>query len=51
MFLDYQLIEAMWRIYVSVKWSSIGSDNGLSPGRDQAVTWTSAGILLNRTDF
>ena len=24
----------------------IGSDNGLSPGRRQAVIWTSAGILL-----
>ena len=25
---------------------SIGSDNGLSPGRRQANTWTNAGILL-----
>ena len=25
----------------------IGSDNGLSPGRRQAIIWTSAGILLN----
>ena len=24
----------------------IGSDNGLSPGRHQAIIWTSAGILL-----
>ena len=24
----------------------IGSDNGLSPGRRQAIIWTSAGILL-----
>ena len=24
----------------------IGSDNGLSPGRRQAITWTYAGILL-----
>ena len=24
----------------------IGSDNGLSPGRRQAITWTSVGILL-----
>ena len=24
----------------------IGSDNGLSPGRHQAITWTSVGILL-----
>ena len=33
---------------------SIGSDNGLSPGRNQAIIWTNAGILLNgplRTNF
>ena len=24
----------------------IGSDNGLSPGRHQAIIWTNAGILL-----
>ena len=24
----------------------IGSDNGLSPGRRQAIFWTNAGILL-----
>ena len=26
----------------------IGSDNGLSPGRRQAIIWTNAGILLTR---
>ena len=26
--------------------TNIGSDNGLSPGRRQAIIWTSAGILL-----
>ena len=26
-----------------------GSDNGLSPGRRQAIIWTNAGILSNRT--
>ena len=26
----------------------IGSDNGLSPGRHQAITWTNAGLLLIR---
>ena len=26
--------------------NSIGSDNGLSPGRSQAIIWTNAGILL-----
>ena len=35
-----QLIEAEWRIYVSVN---------LSPGRRQAIIWTNAGILLIRT--
>ena len=32
----------------------IGSDNGLSPDRRQAINWTNAGILLNgtlRTNF
>ena len=28
--------------------TSIGSDNGLSPGRRQAVIWTNAWILLIR---
>ena len=32
-------------IYVS-KLIAIGSDNGLSPGRRQAIIWTNAGILL-----
>ena len=31
------------------KLTIIGSDNGLSPGRRQAIIWTSAGILLNET--
>ena len=26
----------------------VGSDNGLSPGRRQAIIWTNAGMLLNR---
>ena len=26
--------------------NTIGSDNGLSPGRHQAITWTNVGILL-----
>ena len=41
-----QLIEAEWRIYVSVNYAIIGSDNGLSPGQRQAIIWTNAGILL-----
>ena len=31
------------------KLTIIGSDNGLSPGRRQAISWTNAGILLIRT--
>ena len=31
------------------KLTIIGSDNGLSPGRRQAIIWTIAGILLIRT--
>ena len=39
------LIEAEWRIYVG-KLTNLGSHNGLSPGRRQAILWTNAGILL-----
>ena len=36
--------------YICVrKLTIIGSDNGLSPGRRQAIIWTNAGILLIRT--
>ena len=31
------------------KLTNIDSDNGLSPGRRQAIIWTNAGILLIRT--
>ena len=38
-----------WVTHVCVsKLTIIGSDNGLSPGRRQAIIWTSAGILLIR---
>ena len=33
------------------KLTIIGSDNGLSPGRRQAIIWTNAGILLIGTNF
>ena len=36
----------MTHIYVG-KLPFIGSDNGLSPGRRQAIKWTNAGILLS----
>ena len=41
-----QPIEAEWRIYASLNWVIIGSDNGLSPVRRQAIIWTNAPILL-----
>ena len=44
----------MCRVYASVNWVNNGSDNGLSPGRRQAIIWTNAGILLIgllRTNF
>ena len=33
----YQLISPLCRIYASVNWGSIGSDNGLSPIGRQAI--------------
>ena len=39
-------ISPLWRIYVSMNRISIGSANGLSPIRRQAIIWTNAGILL-----
>ena len=43
---DAKLIEAEWRIYASLNWVIIGSDNGLSPVRCQAIIWIIVGILL-----
>ena len=37
--------EVEWRIYVSVNWIAIGSGNGLSPMRCQAITWTNTDSL------
>ena len=51
---QHQLIEAEWRIYASVNWTIIGSDNGLLLGRHQAIISSNAGILLIgplRTNF
>ena len=44
--LRVDIIEAQWRIYASVNYAIIGSDNGLSPGRRQAIIWTNDVILL-----
>ena len=39
-------IEVEWRIYASVNYVRIGSDNGLLPVRRQAIIWTNAAILI-----
>ena len=39
-------MEAEWRLYALVNHTSMDSDNGLSPGRRQAIISTNAGILL-----
>ena len=41
----WQLISPYRRIYASMNWVSIGSGNGLSPVRRQAITRTNADIL------
>ena len=35
-----------WRIDASVNRAMFGSDNGLAPGRRQAIIWSNAGILV-----
>ena len=45
LWLWYQLLLTEWRIYASVNYTIIGSHNGLSPIRRQAIIWTNAGIL------
>ena len=37
--------EAEWRIYASVKYTNIVSDNGLSPVCHQAIQWSKSTIL------
>ena len=44
----YLLIEAGWRINSSVNWLSIESDNGLSPDRRLAITWSNVDALSIR---
>ena len=41
----YQLTEAEWCIYASVKWAIIGSGNGRSLICCQAITWTNVSLL------
>ena len=40
------VIEWTGDAHMAYKLSTIGSDNGLSPGRRQANVWTSGGIML-----
>ena len=40
---ELKRISPLCRIYASVTFVSISSDNGLSPDRRQAITWTNAG--------
>ena len=40
-----KLTGAEWRIYASVKYAIIGSDNGLSLVRRQVIIWTTDGLL------
>ena len=35
----------MTHIYVSKHWAIIGSNNGLSPIRHQAIIWTTANVV------
>ena len=42
---SYDVNSLSWRIYASVNWTNISSDNGLSPCRRQAIIWTSAVII------
>ena len=53
LWVDYCQIPALclthwgWVMYICViKLTIIGSDNGLLPGRCQAIIWTNAGVLL-----
>ena len=47
LFNDNYLISPSCRIYASLNWVIIGLDNGLSPIRHQAITWSNAGLLSN----
>ena len=38
--------EAEWRIFALINYAIMGSDNGLWPGKRQAIIWSNAGPLL-----
>ena len=49
-YISFALNHWGWVTHICVsKLNIIGSDNGLSPGRRQAIIWTNSGILLIRT--
>ena len=39
-------IEAEWRLFPSINYAIVGSDNDMSPVSYQAIIWTDDGILL-----
>ena len=45
---DLNSLGPVTHIYASVNWVIIGSGNGLSPVRRQAITWTNAALLSIR---
>ena len=45
-FIFWVLVTDAWPSICVYKLTMIGSDNGMSPGRRQAIIWTNAGILL-----
>ena len=45
----YQIVTGVTSVVGVPSTHLVGSDNGLLPGRCQAIIWTSAGILLIRT--
>ena len=47
--MTFQIMEAKWGRHASVKWVIIGSDNGMLPIQHQAITLTSADLLLYRS--
>ena len=60
--IEWDMSCVLWIWYALTQWGrvthfciskliSIGSDNGLSPGRRQAIIWTNAGILVIGTNF
>ena len=40
------LVKANWLIYASIYWAIIGTDNGLSPVRSQAIIWRNTDLML-----